>query len=93
MPATERIPVLMTPVEKTRIVAKAKKAGMKTSEFMRLAAEGYNPNEDEKALIAMINQMNKATENAGKAIDNALAFVTASNKRIKKMEEKARKQP
>ena len=92
MPATERIPVLMTPVEKTRIVAKAKKAGMKTSEFMRLAAEAYEPGEDEKALVSMINEMNKATANASKSIDEALAFVAASNKRISKMEAEAKSQ-
>ena len=92
MPATERIPVLMTPVEKKRIVAKAKKAGMKTSEFMRLAAEVYEPGEDEKALVSMINEMNKATANASKSIDEALAFVAASNKRISKMEAEAKNQ-
>ncbi len=86
MLATTRIPVLMSPVEKMKIVARAKKAGMKTSEFMRLAAREYNPHEDEKALLAMINEMNKATENAAKSIDEALSFVAASNKRIRKME-------
>jgi len=92
MPATERVPVLMTSVEKKRIVAKAKKAGMKTSEFMRLAAENYEPGEDEKALASMINEMNKATANASKSIDEALAFVAASNKRISKMEAEAKNQ-
>ena len=88
MLATERIPVLVTPEEKTRIVTKAKKAGMKTSEFMRLAAEDYNPGEDEKALVSMINEMNKATANAASSIDKALAFVAKSNQRISKMEAK-----
>ncbi len=90
MPATERVPVLMTPVEKKKIVAKAREAGMKTSEFMRLAAAGYDPGQDEKALLAMINEMNKATENAVKSIDAALAFVALSNTRIRKMEAEAR---
>lgn len=90
MPATERVPVLMTPVEKKKIVAKAKKAGMKTSEFMRLAAARYDPGQDEKALFAMINEMNKATDNAVKSIDAALAFVISSNTRIRKMEAETR---
>ena len=34
----------------------------------------------------MITQMNKATKNAGKSIDDALKFVKESNKRIEKME-------
>ena len=40
MAATERVPVLMTVAEKKRIVARAKKVGLTTSEFMRRAAEG-----------------------------------------------------
>ena len=91
MAATERVPVLMTAVEKKRVVAKAKKAGLKTSEFMRLAASNYQPNSDEKALEAMIEQMNKATDNTSKVIDKALASVLASNKRIIKMEAAARR--
>lgn len=90
MAATERVPVLMTPVEKKRVVAKAKKAGLKTSEFMRLAASNYQPVEDETALNAMIEQMNSATENASKAIDKALSAVAASNRRIVKMEARAK---
>ena len=90
MAATERIPVLMTPVEKKRVVAKAKKAGLKTSEFMRLAASNYQPNEDEIALGNMIDQMYVVTANTSKVIDNALKSVAASNKRISKMEAKAK---
>ena len=91
MAATERVPVLMTPVEKKRVVAKAKKAGLKTSEFMRLAASNYQPVEDEKGIETLISQMDNATRNIGKSIDKALASVAASNKRIAKMEAKARR--
>ena len=88
--ATERVVVLMTPAEKKRVVSKANKAGLTTGEYMRRAAEGYRPVEDDKALEAMINEMNKATQNAETAIDDALAFVVASNKRIEEMEAKAK---
>ena len=88
--ATERVAVLMTPTEKKRVVSKANKAGMTTGEYMRRAAEGYRPADDDKALEAMIDEMNKATQNAETAIDDALAFVAASNKRIKAMEAKAK---
>ena len=87
--ATERIPVLMTPAEKNKVVAKARKAGMKTSQFMRLAAESYQPGKDEEALSAMIDQMNELTDNASSAIDKALRFVALSNKRIEMMEQEA----
>ncbi len=89
MAATERVPVLMTPEEKTRIVNKARRAGMKTSQFMRVAAEQYQPSEDEAALAAMIEQMNRLTDSASRAIDKALDFVEQSNRRIEAMEQAA----
>jgi len=88
--ATERVPVLMTPAEKKRVVSKANKAGLTTGEYMRRAAEGYRPADDDKALESMINEMNKATRHAETAIDDALAFVAASNKRIAELETKAK---
>ena len=91
MPATERVPVLMTPVEKKMVVRRAKKAGLTTGEYMRRAAEGYRPDDNNQALEAMIEQMNQATERAEKAIDNTLSFVAKSNKRIAAMETEARR--
>lgn len=84
--ATERIPVLMTPAEKQRVVLKAKNAGMKTGQFMRLAAESYQPGKDEDALAAMIDRMNASTANACHAIDKALTAIAQSNQRIEKLE-------
>ena len=84
--ATERVPVLMTPDEKNRVVSKAKKFGITIGEYMRRAADGYRPAEDDEALEAMIHEMNKATDNAERAIDDAMDFVKASNQRIKIME-------
>ena len=90
--ATERVPVLMTPAEKKRVVSKAKKAGVAIGEYMRRAVDGYRPMEDDKALEAMIGQMNQATENAEKSIDDTLIFVAESNKRITEMEAKAKRE-
>jgi len=84
--ADQRIPVLVTTTEKTKIGKQAKKAGLSVGEYMRRAAKSYNASEDEQALSAMINQMVKATDRAEKAIDDTISFVEASNKRIEKME-------
>ncbi len=89
--ANQRIPVLVTSTEKTKIGKLAKKAGISVGEFMRRAAKSYNSEEDEKALSAMIDQMLKATDRAEKAIDDTITFVEASNKRIKKMEAQGKK--
>jgi len=86
---TERIPVLVTVKEKTQIAVMAKNAGISMGELLRRAASSYRPSEDDKALEGMIDQMNKTTAQASAAIDKALAFVEASNKRIAAMERKA----
>ena len=84
--ATQRIPVLVTPAEKKQIARMAKDAGLSMGEYFRRAATAFLPSEDEKLLEGMIEQMNKTTAQANAAIDDALAFVEASNKRIAAME-------
>ena len=84
--ATARVPVLMTAKEKAQIARKAKEAGVSMGEYLRRAAESFRPSEDDKALEAMIDQMLKATERADQAIEDALTFIDASNRRIAKME-------
>lgn len=89
--ATERVPVLMTPTEKEQVVAKAKQHGVTIGEYMRRAAAGYQAVEDEQALSAMIDEMNKATASAERSIDHALKAIAQSNKRIAKMEVDAKR--
>lgn len=85
--ATERIPVLVTATEKGQIAQMAKDAGLSMGEFLRRAASSYRPSEEDRMLEGMIDQMNKTTAQANAAIDAALAFVEASNKRIAAMEQ------
>jgi hypothetical protein len=87
--ATQRIPVLVTQAEKNQIARMAKDSGLSMGEFLRRAATAFRPTEDEKMLVGMIDQMNKTTAQANEAIDKALSFVEASNKRIAAMEHKA----
>lgn len=87
--ATERIPVLVTSAEKGQIAKMAKAAGLSMGEYFRRAAAAFRPTEDEKMLEGMIDQVSKTTAQASAAIDHALAFVEASNKRIAVMERKA----
>ena len=86
--STERIPVLVTPMEKGKIARMAKAAGLSMGEFLRRAASSYRSSEDEEVLLGMIDQMNKTTARASASIDGALKFVEASNKRIAAMERK-----
>lgn len=84
--ATERIPVLVTAQEKATIAKMAQDAHLSMGEFLRRAAASFRPSEDEQLLEGMIDQMLKTTAQASAAIDDALAFVEASNKRISAME-------
>ncbi len=84
--ATERIPVLVTSREKNQIARMAKSAGLSMGEFLRRAASSFRPSDDDKILEGMIDQMVKTTAQAGAAIDDALAYVEASNKRIAALE-------
>lgn len=87
--ASARIPVLVTPSEKENIARMAEAVGVSMGEFLRRAAAAYKPADNDKLLEGMIDQMNKTTAEASKAIDDALVFVEASNKRIAAMERKA----
>ena len=84
--ATERIPVLVSAQEKNQIAKMAKKAGLSMGEYLRRAAASFRPSDDDAVLEGMIGQMLKTTAQANAAIDEALAFVAASNKRIAKLE-------
>ncbi len=87
MASSERIPVLLTAAEKGRIVKMSKADSLSMGEFLRRAAATFRPSEDDKMLEGMITQM--ASAQASAAIDDALEFVEASNKRIARMERKA----
>ena len=89
--ATARIPVLVTASQKARIEKLARAAGLSTSEYVRRAAVAYRPHEDEALLEGLLDQMTKSTAKANSALDHALAFITASQARIAKLESGAKK--
>lgn len=88
--ATQRIPVLVTTAEKSRIAKMAKGTGLSMGEFLRRAAASFSPSQDDAAIEGMIGQMLKTTKAANRALDDALAYVEQSNKRIAAMESKHR---
>ena len=53
---------------------------------MRRAAEAYQPDADDNLLDGVIDQIHKTTAQASRALDDALAFIAASESRIAKME-------
>lgn len=87
--ATERIVVQVTASQKKAIASTAKRYGLNVSELMRQAAQGYSPASDNRDMEALIARVNASTKEASDAIDDALAFVSESNKRIAAMEKGA----
>lgn len=87
--AIERIVVQATPQEKKFITAKAKKLGLPVSELMRRGASSYNSAEADEELGVLADAAKGAADRACNSIDDVLAFVLASEKRIAAMEAKA----
>lgn len=86
--AIERIVVQATPQEKKAIAAKAKKLGLPISELMRRGATAYESAEADEALGALADAAKAAADRASDSIDDTLAFIDASNRRIAAMEAK-----
>ena len=72
MAATERIPLLVTPAQKALFTKKAKASKLTVNEFVRRAAEVYNPSDDDEALIRLVAQVKQTTHEATAALDAAL---------------------
>ncbi len=90
--AIERIVVQATAQEKSFISAKAKKLGIPVSELMRRGATAFKSADVEEELGALADAAKRAADHASNSIDDALAFITASNKRIEAMEAKANRE-
>jgi len=87
--ATERIVVQTTPQEKKAIAAKAKRLALPISELMRRGAFAYESKESDAELAALADAAKASAVRSGAAIDHALSFIEASNKRIAALEAKA----
>lgn len=84
--ANERIVVPTTLSEKLTIAAKAKKFDMPVSELMRRGALAYSSDQADQELGALADAAKGAADRACSAIDDAMSFIDASNKRIASME-------
>lgn len=79
---TQRIPILVTVKEKAQIAKMATDAGMSMGEYLRRAAATYRGADDDALLESMIGQMLESTKQTSRAINEAVAFVQASNRRM-----------
>ena len=89
--AIERIVVQATPQDKRAIVAKAKKLALPISELMRRGAFAYESGEANDDLASLADAAGAAAERAAAAIDDALAYIADSNRRLAALEAKPQK--
>ena len=89
--AVQRIVVQATTQDKKAIAAKAKRLDIPISELMRRGAFAYESSEADAELGVLADAAKGAADRAGAAIDDALDFIEASNKRIAAMEAKVGK--
>jgi len=89
--AVQRIVVQTTPQDKKAIAAKAKKLDIPIAELMRRGAFAYQSSDTDEELGMLADAAKSAADRAGAAIDDALHFIDASNKRIAAMEAKETK--
>ena len=87
--AIQRIVVRTSTQDKKAIAAKARKLEMPVSELMRRGAFAYDAGDTDAHLGTLADATRHAADRAGVAIDDALAFIDASNKRIEAMQAKA----
>lgn len=85
----KKIVVLVSPHEKKFIFAKAKKLGLTVADLMCRGVFAYNPPGFDKNLGALADEAKNAANRASDSIDDVLAFIAASEKRIAAMEAKA----
>jgi len=86
--AVERIVVQTTAEDKERITVKARKLSLPVSELMRRGAFAYEAKEADAELGALADAAKQSADRAGAAIDDALAFIEASNRRIDRLVKK-----
>ena len=83
---TERIPLLVTPAQKARFTRKAKACKLTVNEFLRRAAERYDPAGADEPLERFIEQVKQSAHEATAALTVALNACIDSNRRIAQME-------
>jgi len=80
--AIERIVVQATPSDKLAIAEKARRLDMPVAELMRRGAFAYESSAADESLAALADAAKLAAERAADSIDDALAFIEASELRL-----------
>jgi len=92
MALTARIPLQLEPGEKRAVGRRAKAAGITVNEYARRALRAFDPDALlEEQIGAVLKELDASTTRAEQSLDAALASITASEKRMDRLEKAARK--
>ena len=80
---TARVTFLTSPDFKEWLVEEAKKADISVSEFIRLRCQ-YGPSEEELMLLAMVEELKKATQRARKSLEKGIRDAESVLKRLQR---------
>ena len=82
MSKTVRIDLFVSSEEKQAVEARAKRANLATSEWVRRAVIAYEPDNDMDALRYLVNEMAGVAERVCKRLDATLAKVAENEKAL-----------
>jgi hypothetical protein len=92
MAVTARIPLQLEPAEKRIVARKAKALGLSVNDYVRNAIRSFQPEQlQEREIDAVLRQALASAARAEKALDQALAAIAASERRLKRLERGGRK--
>lgn len=82
--ASERLVVLMTPTDKTKLETAAAGAGMSVAEFVRRAVTAYDPDEaaEIQKLRDLTEELRLAADTLENSFDEAMASYAAMRKQL-----------
>lgn len=83
---------ILSEQQKTVIREMAKTAGLSIDDFLFQAALALKSEEERQDLTALFKQVKQSAIRIADSIDNTIAYIDASNKRIEEMERKARQE-
>lgn len=72
--------------QKSALLEMAKAAGLKIDDFLWYAALAFQSKDEREAMSALMQQLERTAERTSSAVDETIAFVEASNRRMAALE-------
>jgi hypothetical protein len=86
MALTARIPLQLEPEEKRALARRAKSAGITVNEYARRALRAFDPEAlVEEQIGIVLRELDASTTRAEKSLDDAMASIAASRKRLARL--------